>query len=143
VVVPGTGPGKWSDGAFRRPLVAGDQDLIAPPAVGADAPAGLRGRHILDWNRTAFFSIWGVDPARPQDDTANYEAVDRLLEDVIQGIQGAAAGKFTLGTPEWTAPLEQQFGRHLVVPATLRGTLYDIPNSTVAPKPAVHRNPPT
>lgn len=144
VFLPGDGTDGGADGEFSGPLNVGPRDLILPPAVGVDAPPGLRGRHLFDWRRHATISVWGADPARPQDDAASYEAVDRLVEDLLQGLQGTIPGLYKLGAPSWAkGQLDQLYGRELLLPLQLKATVFDIPSATVAPSPVINRDPST
>ncbi len=139
VFVPGNALQDGADGPFSGVKSVGDFDITPPPAVGEDAPAGIRARRLFDVNCNAMISIWGVDPARPQDDAASYEAVARLREDLVRAIWRKAAGlvKFS-GQPKWNGTKEQQFGREQILPMFVLGTIFDLPVGTVSPAPTVN-----
>jgi len=123
--------------AVQRP---GMRDVTPPPTTGM---AGIRTRSLWDWNRVGLVSVWACDPARPQVDAASVEAVERLLEDVMQGIQALAAGLVTWGPPIWViATTDTQYGREIRIPLSLRTTFFDLPFATGTPRPVVERKTP-
>jgi hypothetical protein len=144
VFLPGDGLKDGREGVFEGPLAAGMKDLAPVPSVGANVPPGVRARHIVDWRRLSTISVWGVDPARPQNDEASYEQVDLLVEDLTQALQNTIAGLYKFESAQWNSTVtDTAYGRELRISLSLRSTLFDLPRAVVAPSPIVHRDPPT
>lgn len=139
VFTPGDDSGR--DGPMVGVMRPGHRQVTAPPTDNTSAGQGALTRPLWDWQRVALVSVWAVDPAQPQNDAANIEAVERLLEDVIQAVQAIAVGVATWGAPIWTTPIESQFGKEIRIPLHVRTQFFDLPQNTVTPTSAINRDP--
>lgn len=143
VLDPNTGaPKAMKAGTFDR---NGAQNHIA------QSPAR---RALAWWHEPITVSVWAVDPERPQDEEAQIEATEALLEQTVRAIHNAVdpetkapvgfANVEQWGDPVWTVPPgENSFGRELTFPIVLLVPLFDQEQDLVKPQAAVARNPPT
>lgn len=144
------GPGGANRVVFQPSDDAGDGGTLRSPtttgAVGVKDGDELvaHAYPIADWDRTVLVSVWAHDPARPEDDRAQYEATVALLEKTMQAVRRfapPAAAKF--GRVKWLKPkLERTFGREAVVALAFTAPLFDVPEELARPGAiAITKNP--
>lgn len=141
-------PGDFDAGAGGpKPLPAGRISRNAPqnfPELTGD------GRALAWWEYSATVSVWAVSIDRPQDEEAQIEAVEELLEQTVRAMHNAVdpatatpAGFGNIlewGDAAWTLPpKEQAFGRELCFGFTLLVPLLDQPYGIAFPSPVVNR----
>jgi len=99
-------------------------------------------RAIFDWEHVLMVSIWAVDASDPENERAQLEAVETLLEHTINAVQSFAHANAIWGDVTWTPqPVERVFGRELRVGLTYRHPMFETENEIVRPSPVVHRIP--
>lgn len=147
------GPG----GASRVCFIPGDFDASGAPkasrggALVSPKHTHLNPRQLLGWDRACTVSVWGVDPAALSDEQAQIAATETLLELTIRAMHSAVdpdtqknvgLADIRWGEATWTIPpLEQSFGREVLVSFVHRATFFDATIERTTPKPAVARNP--
>jgi hypothetical protein len=141
--------------------------LINQSPVGANRvlfiqpPDGARGtlkrgqqahtepRVLLEWTRPIILSVWSADALAPDDEEAQIEASETLLESTFQCIRRAVSpeglpffGNLTFGAiKEMGTPknAELYYGIELQVSMTLRGPLFDRQKDKTRPAPSLTR----
>ena len=97
-------------------------------------------RPLVMWERTCVVAVWARDPDAPGDDEGAIEAVETLLEQVVQAVQAVAGNSARWGEVLWTvSPNELSFGRELRASLTLRGPLFDRTSEIATPSPVITR----
>ena len=94
-------------------------------------------RELASWPRLLTLSIRGVDISCPDDERAQTEAMDRLIEQTVQGVWNAVSS-YGGGRPigqaniEWgeatwvTPPVQQAYGKELLVQVLHKEVLFDL-----------------
>jgi hypothetical protein len=135
------------DGVFRGELgpLAGGR-LLAPRQKKSFNP-----REIASWPRPVTLSIRGVDRSALDDEDAQTEAQEALVEATLQAIQNAMApdGKTGLGQANlewgdmlWMAPQTQQaYGKELLLGMTLLCVYLDRAQATATPTVGTIKGP--
>lgn len=132
-VPPGNVTGPYDAGTIEQPRIAQRRGSVAAGNY-VDNPRPLR-----QWSRIVTLSVWGVDATQLDDDVAQSDAAEELLERAMQAIHSAVYIDPDNGsqTPAGLADVKWQglvwnvvsqnfgFGRELLAYFTHAGPLYD------------------
>lgn len=138
-------PGDFDGTEGSRPL---DEGEIGDPM----GHTSTNPRELAQWSRVCTVAVWGVDTTKLEDEALQIEATEDLLERTVEAIHnctGEVRDVDDLGRPitavlghlgadvTWGKisgvypPLENGFGRELLLRFTLSGPLYDQPIAMV------------
>ncbi|HEX8795456.1 MAG TPA: IPT/TIG domain-containing protein [Polyangiaceae bacterium] len=142
------GPGGANRVAFMPGRANGDDGTLEQPRKVSSNPRDLR-----QWNRILTMSVWGADATNKDNEAAQIEAAEALLEQAWQGLYRAVDP--ATGTPlglgnlrsgcsvKWTVDnTDFYFGRELLVEIPITGRLLDIAYGVAFPSGVVSRGAP-
>jgi hypothetical protein len=103
-----------------------------------DSPPVATIRSLASWERLVLVSVWGVDSTDQQNESAQIEATETLLEWVVRAVHSApgAFAAASFGKVKWTPPPERSFGLEARVELTFSQPIYDVPRNLVYPSAA-------
>jgi len=101
--------------------------LLQPGQAGKrDLGSGLRARALADWERAVTVYCWAIDVACPNDQRAQIETVETLLENVVRAVQTCQAANVKWGAVSWpVSPVERVAGAEVSAAFVLTSPLYD------------------
>lgn len=139
---PGQQINQGTGGARRIVIVPNGGELGAvtqpgrhrqrPTNPGTGLPA--RARSLLGWQRSLLAYVWAHDLSNPNDELAQYDAAEDLLEKFVQAAHYTLNGQLDWSTVDDTSgPVERRNGCELVVSLSFSQSLLDVDLETVTP----------
>lgn len=133
-------PGHYDGSAVARPLAGGRME--AP-----QQKQSLNPRELAAWIREVTLSIFAVDPEALRDEEAQNTALENLLEFTLQATWNAidpisqknvgGPGVKYLDTLIVQPPVQQAYGREILLWTTMQTPLFDQPQQVRVPAPAL------
>jgi hypothetical protein len=117
-------PNSGDAGTLQEPLILGIQDI--PSEDDPSVRVGTT-RALVDWARLFVVSAWSFDADCPEDELAQQDAAEGLIEDVISAVQAVVGASAVWGRIRAVTQGERRFGRELRAVMTFTHPLLERP----------------